>query len=140
MGTIRNLQIVLNYPKDPFLNLATPKNTWNRIFFFWVGGGGPNRLGGSCVFERGAYWKEGAKSNHYGNNETISQTPGLKTGVNNDILWSEMESEFGDPGGTPPPRIPWSTPRGYFFTKLLLYMTYGGYAIFVPYVGVEANL
>ena len=107
-------------------------------FFFW--GGGPNRLGGSCVFERGAYWKEGAKSNHYGNNETISQTPGLKTGVNNDILWSEMESEFGDPGGTPPTRIPWSTPRGYFFTKLLLYMTYGGYAIFVPYVGVEANL
>ena len=108
--------------------------------FFFGGGGGPNRLGGSCVFERGAYWKEGAKSNHYGNNETISQTPGLKTGVNNDILWSEMESEFGDPGGTPPTRIPWSTPRGYFFTKLLLYMTYGGYAIFVPYVGVEANL
>ena len=54
--------------------------------------GEPNRLGGSCVFERGAYWKEGAKSNHYGNNETISQRPGLKTGVNNDILWSEIGS------------------------------------------------
>ena len=68
--------------------------------------GEPNRLGGSCVFERGAHWKESAKSNHYGNNETISQRPGLKTGVNNDILWSEIGSEFGDPGGTPPPRIP----------------------------------
>ena len=68
--------------------------------------GEPNRLGGSCVFERGAYRKESAKSNHYGNNETISQRPGLKTGVNNDILWSEIGSEFRDPGGTPPPRIP----------------------------------
>ena len=54
--------------------------------------GEPNRLGGSCVFERGAYWKEGAKSNHYAYNETISQRPGLKTGVNNDILWSEIGS------------------------------------------------
>ena len=51
MGTIRNLQIVLNYPKDPFLNLATPKNTCqiliprkilelNFSFFFLRGGGG----------------------------------------------------------------------------------------------------
>ena len=30
--------------------------------------GAPNRLGGGFVFERDAYWKEGAKSNHYGNN------------------------------------------------------------------------
>ena len=51
MGTIRNLQIVLNYPKDPFLNLATPINTCqiliprkilelNFSFFFLRGGGG----------------------------------------------------------------------------------------------------
>ena len=31
---------------------------------------------------------------------------GLKTGVKNDIFWSE----FGEPGGTPPTRIPRSTP------------------------------
>ena len=49
MGTIRNLQIVLNYPKDPFLNLATPKNTWNRIFFFG-GGGGAQRIRGGLGF------------------------------------------------------------------------------------------
>ena len=33
------------------------------------------------------------------------QAPGLKTGVENDICWSEMGSGFGEPGGTPPPRI-----------------------------------
>ena len=27
------------------------------------------------------------------------------------MLWSEMESGFGEPGGTPPPRISKSTPR-----------------------------
>ena len=31
---------------------------------------------------------------------------GLKTGVENDILWSEIGSGFGEPGGTPSPRIP----------------------------------
>ena len=36
---------------------------------------------------------------------------GLKTGVENDIFWSEIGSGFGEPGGTPPPRIPRSTPR-----------------------------
>ena len=37
--------------------------------------------------------------------------PGLKTGIQNDIFWSETASGFGEPGGTPPPRIPGSTPR-----------------------------
>ena len=38
--------------------------------------------------------------------------PGLKTGVENDIIRSDLESGFGDPGGTPPPppRIHRSTP------------------------------
>ena len=31
--------------------------------------------------------------------------PGLKTGVENDIFWSEIGSGFGDVGGTPPPKI-----------------------------------
>ena len=37
--------------------------------------------------------------------------PGLKTGVENYIFWFEIGSGFGEPGGTPQPRIPWSTPR-----------------------------
>ena len=32
------------------------------------------------------------------------------TGVKNDVFWSEIESGFGEPVGTPPPRIPRSTP------------------------------
>ena len=36
--------------------------------------------------------------------------PGLKTGVGNGIFWSEIWSGFGDVGGTPPPKIPESTP------------------------------
>ena len=38
--------------------------------------------------------------------------PGLKTGVENDIFWSETGSGFGEPGGATPPKIPRSTPRG----------------------------
>ena len=38
--------------------------------------------------------------------------PGLKTGVENGIFWSEIGSGFGDAGGTPPPKIPRSTPPG----------------------------
>ena len=38
--------------------------------------------------------------------------PGLKTGVENGIFWSEIGSGFGDAGGTPPPKIPRSTPLG----------------------------
>ena len=37
--------------------------------------------------------------------------PGLKTGVENSIFWSEIGSGFGDAGGTPPPYISTSTPR-----------------------------
>ena len=36
--------------------------------------------------------------------------PGVKTGVENDIFWSEMGSGLGELGGTPPPRIPGSIP------------------------------
>ena len=37
--------------------------------------------------------------------------PGLKTGAENGIFWSEeIGSGFGEPGGTPLPRIPRSTP------------------------------
>ena len=52
------------------------------------------------------------------NYNTISALrPGLKTGMENYIIWSEIGSEFGEPGGIPPPRIPRSTqqpppPRG----------------------------
>ena len=35
---------------------------------------------------------------------------GLKTGAENDSFWSEIRSGFGEPGGTPPPRIPRYTP------------------------------
>ena len=38
--------------------------------------------------------------------------PGLKTGVESDIFWSEIGSGFGKPGGTPQPRIPRNTPPG----------------------------
>ena len=31
---------------------------------------------------------------------------GIKTGVKTDSFWSEIGSGFGEPGGTPPPRIP----------------------------------
>ena len=38
------------------------------------------------------------------------QRSGLKIGVENYILCSEIRSRFGEPSGTPPPRIPRSTP------------------------------
>ena len=38
------------------------------------------------------------------------QSPGLKTSVENRTFWSEIGSGFGEPGGTPLPRIPRSTP------------------------------
>ena len=34
----------------------------------------------------------------------------MKMGVENGIFWSEIGSGFGELGGTPLPRIPWSTP------------------------------
>ena len=36
--------------------------------------------------------------------------PGLKTGVENAIFWTQIGSGFGEPGGTPPPTIPRSNP------------------------------
>ena len=39
---------------------------------------------------------------------------GLKTGVKNNILWSEIGS--GEPGDTPPPRIPFV----FVITRILL--------------------
>ena len=38
------------------------------------------------------------------------QRSGLKTGAEKDTFWSEIGSGLGEPGGTPPPRIPRSTP------------------------------
>ena len=32
--------------------------------------------------------------------------------MDNDIFWSEIGSGFGEPGGTPPPRVPRSIPLG----------------------------
>ena len=45
-------------------------------------------------------------SNPSNNNIISAQMPGLKMGVKNDIFWSKIGSGFGEPGGTPPPRIP----------------------------------
>ena len=46
------------------------------------------------------------------NDKIISaHRPGLKTGVENYIFWSEIVSGFGEPGGTSPLSIPRSTPR-----------------------------
>ena len=35
--------------------------------------------------------------------------PGVKTGVENNIFQSEIGSGLGEPGGTPPPKIPGNT-------------------------------
>ena len=43
-------------------------------------------------------------------NGYVFQSSGLKTGVENGIFWSEIGSGFGEPGGTPLPKIPRSTP------------------------------
>jgi len=40
--------------------------------------------------------------------------PGLKTGVENYIFWSEIGSGFEEPEGIPRPRIPRSTALGFF--------------------------
>ena len=39
--------------------------------------------------------------------------------MENYIFWSEIGSGFGEPGGTPPTRIPRSTPQGLPMTNLL---------------------
>ena len=43
-------------------------------------------------------------------NGYVFLSPGLKTGVENGRFWSEIGSGFGEPGGTPLPKIPRSTP------------------------------
>ena len=55
------------------------------------------------------------------------------------MFWSEIGSEFGDPGGNPT-KDSLEYPTGLFRLKNLVCMTYGGYTIFVQYVGVEAKL
>ena len=42
-------------------------------------------------------------------------------GVENYIFWSEIGSAFGEPGDTPPPRIPRSTPPPPRFEPLALH-------------------
>ena len=49
-----------------------------------------------------------------------SEQSSLKTGVENDIFLSEIGSGFGEPGGTPSPRILRSTPPSRAFHLLLL--------------------
>jgi len=50
---------------------------------------------------------------------------GLETGMGNGIFWSEIGSGFGDAGGTPPPKIPRSTPRELIsFYNILLFIFY----------------
>ena len=71
--------------------------------------GAPNRLGKQKHTIRGALiGRPGAKSNIIKVMMTLFLRGynGLKTGVNNEIFWSEIGSEFGDPGGTLPTRIP----------------------------------
>ena len=48
-------------------------------------------------------------------------TKGLKTGVENGIFWSEIGSVFGEPGGTPLPRISRSTPPRAIFKHDFLF-------------------
>ena len=43
----------------------------------------------------------------------------MRTGKKNDTFWSEIGSAFGKTGGTPPPRIPMSNPRGLSASKLI---------------------
>ena len=42
----------------------------------------------------------------------------MKTGVKNDIFWSEIGSGFGEPGGTLQPRTPRSTLRRYMYIRV----------------------
>ena len=51
--------------------------------------------------------RNAGSENGYG----IQSSAGLKTGVEDDIFFGlKQGEEFGEPGGTPPPRIPRSTP------------------------------
>lgn len=54
------------------------------------------------------------------NNNIISSRSGLKTGEENDMFWSEMESGFKAQGGTPPPRLSRSTPSRVLYLQSYL--------------------
>ena len=60
-----------------------------------------------CILKNLFCWRSDS-----GNYDIIYQRPGLKTGVRKDIYRPEIGSGFGEPGGTPPPRIPRSTSPG----------------------------
>ena len=70
-----SLSTVLNNNK----NCKNGGAYWNRGAYLqkhilWGGGGG------GAYLEGGAYWKEVAKSNHYGNSEIILKGPKFKNG------------------------------------------------------------
>ena len=68
------------------------------------------KKGETCEFEMDL--KNFFLRSNLSNDKIISaHRPGLKTGVENYIFWSEIVSGFGEPGGTSPPSIPRSTPR-----------------------------
>ena len=54
------------------------------------------------------------------NDDIISQRSGLKTGVENDMFWSEIGPGFKTRGGTRPPRFPRSTPSRVLYLQLYL--------------------
>ena len=58
-------------------------------------------------------------------------------GVKNDIFWSDMWSGFGEPGGTPPPRIP--IPIPVFRPGLLKMMSSLQYSPKIMYLDKNAN-
>ena len=54
------------------------------------------------------------------NNDIISSRSGLKTGVENEMFWSEMGSGFKAEDGTPPPRLSRSTPSRVLYLQSYL--------------------
>ena len=51
----------------------------------------------------------------------LEATSGLKTGAKNDMFWPELRPGLVEAGGTPPPRIPRSTPLGLKFNAVTLF-------------------
>ena len=67
-----------------------------------------------CKFEKD-FLKSFCWRPNLSNNDIISYRPDLKTSVKN--FWSKIESRFGEPGGTTPPRISRSIPGSSFFFR-----------------------
>ena len=65
--------------------------------------------------------------------------PGLKTGMGNGIFWSEIGSEFGDAGGTPPPKIPRSNSPGKFKTVLVFRNSPGPFCLILKPFGTNIH-